>query len=281
MKFNKILHPIFIFSLILLLLNDFYLKAFYSNELTGKLSDFTGLFVFAVFFSQVIPKSKKWISLITGLLFIVWKTPIVTPLIDLFNQYAFYKIQRVVDYSDYLALLVLPFAHRFIKNEFNFKLNLNVTFLRVSQYFILGFSVFAICATSYPNKFKPKTPDGTVYIGKKYTIKKSKEKIIESLQNLGFNPIYYHSNNNNNSLWMYDHYQSDTIITNYDHYPFADTILNVKYRLIPMRDQSKTKLEIINVTFNTDEPIQQIKTLRRLKNEYKHIIKDIIVDKLE
>lgn len=278
MKFNKILHPIFIFSLILLLLNDFYFKAFYSNELTGKLSDLTGLFVFAVFFSQVIPKSKKWISLITGLLFIVWKTPIVTPLIDLFNQYALYKIQRVVDYSDYMALLVLPLTHRFVNREFNFKLNLNISFLRVSQYFILGFSVFAICATSIPPK--KHIPKGTVYIGKKYSISKSKEDVLQAIRSLGYSTDYQTSEIPKGK-WMYPYYQSDTIILKYDHYPFADTIINVKYRFYSSAKKSKTTLEIINVTLNTDEPIQQIKTLRRLKNKYKDVLKELIIDELE
>ena len=38
-------------TLAILLLNDFILKDLYGNWLTGKLSDFAGLFVFSLFFS--------------------------------------------------------------------------------------------------------------------------------------------------------------------------------------------------------------------------------------
>ncbi|MCP4580716.1 MAG: hypothetical protein GY839_03815 [candidate division Zixibacteria bacterium] len=47
--FNMLFNPIFLLALALLLLNDHLLKAAYPGWLTGKLSDFAGLFVMAVF----------------------------------------------------------------------------------------------------------------------------------------------------------------------------------------------------------------------------------------
>ena len=41
--------PGFVVGLSLLLLNDLFLKARFHNPLTGKLSDFAGLFVFPLF----------------------------------------------------------------------------------------------------------------------------------------------------------------------------------------------------------------------------------------
>ena len=49
-----ILTKIYISSLILLLLNDILLKQLFPGFITGKLSDFTGLFIFVVFWIYLI-----------------------------------------------------------------------------------------------------------------------------------------------------------------------------------------------------------------------------------
>ena len=51
----------FLICLIGLLLNDFYFKAAYPNWLTGKLPDFCGLFVFALFWTAFFPRYKKMV----------------------------------------------------------------------------------------------------------------------------------------------------------------------------------------------------------------------------
>ena len=50
---------LFLVSIFLLLINDFYLKYEYHNYLTGKLSDFPGLFAFSIFFQLFIPEKNK------------------------------------------------------------------------------------------------------------------------------------------------------------------------------------------------------------------------------
>ncbi len=101
----------FMISLFLLLVNDFILKAAFSNILTGKLSDFCGLYAFAFFFSKIFPENKKFaVHLITAVLFIIWKSPLSQPFIFLFSNYLF-TIDRVVDYTDLWALLVLPLSY--------------------------------------------------------------------------------------------------------------------------------------------------------------------------
>ncbi|RYZ48588.1 MAG: hypothetical protein EOP49_18325, partial [Sphingobacteriales bacterium] len=120
MNSRKILsHPIFLISLALLLLNDFYLKATFHNAWTGKLSDFAGLIVLPVFIAALLPKLASRAALISGLLFVVWKTPLVSPLIDSLNKYTPLTFQRIVDYTDYIALLVLPLTHRLICGAVN------------------------------------------------------------------------------------------------------------------------------------------------------------------
>ncbi len=103
----------FIVGLLLLLLNDFVLKAQFGNVLTGKLSDFAGLFVFPLFWAALLPRHKAKVFWATGLLFVCWKLPMSQPLIDLWNEVGPFHIARVVDATDLLALLVLPLAYRY------------------------------------------------------------------------------------------------------------------------------------------------------------------------
>ncbi|MET0463591.1 MAG: hypothetical protein ABW007_10570 [Chitinophagaceae bacterium] len=109
-QFNLLLHPAFIFSLFLLLLNDISLKYQFANTFTGKLSDFTGLFVFALFWMAFFPSNKKSITLIIAILFTWWKSPLSTTFIDWWNREIFFSVSRVIDYSDLFALSVLPIA---------------------------------------------------------------------------------------------------------------------------------------------------------------------------
>ncbi len=48
-RLKYLVSPLFIFVLFLLIINDFFLKAAFHNTFTGKLSDFSGLFIFPIF----------------------------------------------------------------------------------------------------------------------------------------------------------------------------------------------------------------------------------------
>jgi hypothetical protein len=131
----------FVFSLALLLLNDFLLKASYHNALTGKLSDFCGLFVFVTFWSAILSGRKQTIIFSTALLFIVWKSPYSQGFIDFFSR-TLYPIYRTVDITDLSALLILPIIF------FNWPRN-NVQ-LKVNPLLLGIITLFAFCATSVP-----------------------------------------------------------------------------------------------------------------------------------
>ncbi|WP_373551073.1 hypothetical protein [Haliscomenobacter sp.] len=102
-------------ALAILLLNDFILKDIYGSWLTGKLSDFAGLFVFSLFFIAVFPKYRQVVLYATGILFIFWKSPFSQPIINFWNHLSIFSIHRVVDYTDFFALLMLPLAGLFSK----------------------------------------------------------------------------------------------------------------------------------------------------------------------
>jgi hypothetical protein len=141
-RLDILLSPGFLFGLILLLLNDFVLKPQFHNSLTGKVSDFAGLFIFPMFFAAFVPRFKIPIYLLTALLFVFWKSPFSQPVIDAWNNLAMLRIGRVVDYTDLFALVILPISffyknfHTIIRN----KLALSIVLVMI---------VFAFSATQY------------------------------------------------------------------------------------------------------------------------------------
>jgi hypothetical protein len=97
-------------GLAILLLNDFIFKSAFPGFVTGKLSDFAGLFVFAVFVARLCPSHTRAACVASGIFFVAWKSPLSEPLIREWNAFGPYAIDRVVDWSDLVALAVLPFA---------------------------------------------------------------------------------------------------------------------------------------------------------------------------
>ncbi|WP_048921677.1 hypothetical protein [Rufibacter radiotolerans] len=136
----------YLMGLAVLLLNDFILKGFYGNWLTGKLSDFAGLFIFPLFWLSLLSKHKKLVFILTGLLFVWWKSPLSDPFIGGWNSKGIWPITREVDYSDLVALIVLPLGYHFGEQQ---KLTFRVTIPPVIPLMV---SAFAFMATSYSSK---------------------------------------------------------------------------------------------------------------------------------
>jgi len=106
--------PLFLASLGLLVINDIYLKTHFPGWLSGKLSDFTGLVVLPLLLFSIFPRHVLSAAFGVALLFIWWKAPYSTGFIDLANK-AGIGFSRVVDYTDLLALLMIPVAARFFR----------------------------------------------------------------------------------------------------------------------------------------------------------------------
>ena len=142
----------FIFSVFLLLINDHILKYQYPGVITGKLSDFAGLFAFPLFFSALIPKQMKRIYFFSVGLFVFWSTGLSQSLIHQLNNLGV-MVGRTIDYSDLIALTILPLSFFYFKsykkpvsNSDNFKWQ-TITVLIVS--------LFAFCATTVPQSYLP------------------------------------------------------------------------------------------------------------------------------
>jgi hypothetical protein len=159
----------FIFGLTILLLNDFILKGLLGNWLTGKLSDFSGLFVFALFWTAFYPKQRTKILMLTGILFTFWKSPYSQTFIDSWNSLGLLNIYRTLDYTDLIALTVLPIAYFFDTNIENLR-----TF-KIKPIYPILVSAFAFMATSYRTD---------VNINKEYQFPFPKDTLISRLNNI-------------------------------------------------------------------------------------------------
>ena len=167
---SKLGNPLFIIAVLILVLNDWYLKYHYTGWFTGKLSDFAGLFAFPFFLSAFFAGRSKIIYGFTLLLFVAWKTPLAQPVIDYLNNIGV-PTWRTVDYTDYLALMILPLSLYCFNHSANYALKpvlLNI---------VIICSSLAFMATT-----RPKGQDKSfVYADKVYNFKFSKRELIARL----------------------------------------------------------------------------------------------------
>ncbi|MDX2174269.1 MAG: hypothetical protein SFY56_14295 [Bacteroidota bacterium] len=272
-KSDLILNPYFLIGLFFLALNDFYLKWEFGNFLTGKLSDFTGLLIFPMFIAFIFPKLSKTVSFLSGLGFIIWKTPISEPFIQALNNICFININRVIDYTDLSALFILPFSHYLINYKLKDNLAKNKFIFKINKAIILLVSLFTFCATSIRREY---IPEGTVYIGESYKIKMPRESVLDKIKNMGYEYKYV-----KDTLMGYNfgYFQIDSIALKDNNYgPFL--ISNFKFNLHDLSSKETTLL-LYNVTLPKNKNIQKWKELRRLSRFYKRILKINIIERIK
>lgn len=133
-------------SLLLLVANDYYFKQTYSNWITGKLSDVAGVFLVVLTLRAIMPGGKHRISWTIVTLFVFWKSSLSQPLIEAFNRFTPINVDRVVDYTDVLALVMVPLANYVFDHHSQFR----ITFRRIAALRIpvIIATVLAITGTS-------------------------------------------------------------------------------------------------------------------------------------
>jgi hypothetical protein len=230
---------LFLGGLFLLVVNDFCLKAIFGNWFTGKLSDFAGLFIFPVFLTALFPNYKKAWVLLTAVLFTIWKSPLSEPVITVINRMGI-GIGRTVDYTDLMALLVLPFAYHYD--------TLSLKKIQISPLMVGIVAIFAFCATTLP----PSQQRTYVGIHKTYTFRMSKKELIGYLNGLTVRelrrttPQYFDATTN---IFYSPYNRRDTLAVLLDENTLQDTIRYVTF-LADIRISGDTKtsqLELINV----------------------------------
>lgn len=170
-RFEILTSPLFVLGLGLLLFNDFYLKIEFSNWLTGKLSDVSGLFIFPLFLTVIIPRFKPACFIGTALVFVFWKTPASTPIIDEINGIGI-PIGRTLDLTDLWALFTLPFAYAYERS--------NYTVWNLKPQVLIFISAFSFVATTLP----PREGKKYTEIDKKYEFNFSRQVLIDRLNRL-------------------------------------------------------------------------------------------------
>jgi hypothetical protein len=157
----------FLVALALLIINDHYLKAAWPGIITGKLSDFAGLFVMAVFIYAVSGKFIRTgrqliimhLALAAG--FIIWKiAPVELLFIEINKSLSIPLPSRIKDPTDLVALTILPVSYIFITRYIQRDQQIYYVprLRRVISAVLLAITCFAIIAT-YAGKrydFQPK-----------------------------------------------------------------------------------------------------------------------------
>ncbi|MCB0853723.1 MAG: hypothetical protein KDD63_15970 [Bacteroidetes bacterium] len=170
-RFQILTSPLFLIGLVLLLLNDFYLKAEFGNGFTGKLSDFSGLFIFPLFLTVLFPRRVIACFVLTGVFFVFWKLPVSDGLVQWVNQMHI-PVGRTVDSTDLIALIVLPMAYFYQKSPYRS--------LKINPQILAMISVFAFCATTLP----PREEKIYVNVNQRYDFHFSRETLVNKLNEI-------------------------------------------------------------------------------------------------
>lgn len=167
---NKIAHPLFILCVLTLIVNDWYLKTTFHNSVTGKLSDFTGLFAFPYLLSVLYPRHSNKIHIGSVLLFVLWKSEWSQPLIDVFNSFTI-PINRTVDYTDYIALVCVGISYITLKSE------ISLSMKPIVKKAFMVVACLSFLATTLP----PHTNRKYVNINREYEFPFSKRELVSRL----------------------------------------------------------------------------------------------------
>ena len=106
-RLDLLVSPAFVACIVLLVLNDWFLKAHLHNWLTGKLSDIAGLAGVSFFICAIFPCRRWQCGALIATAFTYWKSPCSEPAIHFANSFLPFWIGRTVDYSDLLAIPVI------------------------------------------------------------------------------------------------------------------------------------------------------------------------------
>ena len=127
-NFSYLTHPIVLAALLLTAVNDHYLKYQFHNFLTGKISDFSGLFFFPLFLFALIEFVKSPQSLHTQ----IKKMQLIISIIITDALFVLFKYTFLRDYLvEILNIRIVPDVTDLVAMSMNW-----VTYFFASKYFI-------------------------------------------------------------------------------------------------------------------------------------------------
>ena len=263
---HLLLNYIFIVCLIILVLNDHIFKWEFSNWFTGKLSDLVGMIILPMLITFFSPKSVKFNLFLSAVLFMFWKSSLSTSAIDFYNKYALIKTSRVIDYTDYIALLMLPLAYALIKNiqtksAYIIPIKLNAAFILVPTVFIL--------MAETPPRYFYLTANNSRFICHNcdVTLKMSQRRILEKLHEFDIKidttltPMATYYASKGDSL---NYYKIEKFIIE------DDTMHNVQLSMMKTR---KGKTKVYFNGFEYHDTISNAKMERKLRRYFRKSVK--------
>ncbi len=263
---------LFWISLILLILNDAYLKWNFPGFWTGKLSDFAGLMAFALFWIYLFPKRANWILILTALGFIWWKSSFSQGFINAWNSIVPLSIERVVDPTDLWAILVLPLlSWLFIKGKF---ISYSISYPSPLKTLSLVVAVFAFSATSILRHAFPK---GDVHIGESYKLKISRTQVLDRLEQMGIKATL---DTNAYNYYYSQSYLLDTLPEYRKEEQYIGLVYDIQITL-DSTGKEKTNLFIRDVSLSDNPNLSDWRALRDLRNQYEQIIKKRLIQPLQ
>lgn len=258
-----LLNYIFILGIILLFLNDHFFKWQFSNWVTGKLSDFIGLLIFPFFLTFLFPKMKKTNVLFTGAFFIFWKSPFSQGFIDFYNSITFIEITRVVDYSDYITLLVLPFSYIFLR-DVSFLNKFRIRNIRIHPTLVLFPSIIVFMATSPPYWHDFIHSEGNIKFFKhRINIGKSQQEILDEMETMKI-PVAIDTTFYSRNPKILNFYVVDKLILD------KDTIRDLRFSMVSFKE-NRTRLYLNAMTISKNVEDAEVK--KELRKYYKKLLR--------
>ncbi|MEP7230402.1 MAG: hypothetical protein ABI691_09130 [Ginsengibacter sp.] len=272
-----LLNLVFLFCVLVLFVNDHYLKLKFSNWLTGKLSDAAGIIIFPLLLAFLFPKLKRWVIQITALLFVFWKSSLSQTLIDFYNEHTFIQTSRVVDYTDLYVLVLLPVPYFIIRRINSLDL---IKVNGVHQMVAFFPTIFILMATSPPPSYYYTRSAGNLQCYKcSITVHYNQSEIVKKLTELD---IVFDSIVSIDSFALArvpglkkenaQYYRLNRLIIE------KDTLKNLDFTMRTIKE-GKTKIYFNGM--QVAEDISDYKLERKLRDYYKQILFKALKKKLK
>jgi len=261
---NLILNYIFITGILILFVNDQFLKFKFPGLITGKLSDVCGIIIFPLLLTYIFPKLQEKSIWVAMLIFAYWKSEYSQNLIDFYNRFSPIETSRIIDYFDLLVFILLPIPYYILKNDHLLEA---ISIKRVNQYFIAIPSIVILIAEAPPKSYYYTRTNGNLECFRcNININQSQEAIIEKLRQSGIvfdsiSPIHFRgvvdSSNGAKKL-----FKRELIIG-------ADTLRNIDVTLVPLK---KNKTKIYFNGMDVSENLSDEKMEKEIRKYYKKMI---------
>lgn len=267
---NLIINYIFILGILILFINDQFLKFYYSNFITGKLSDICGIIIFPLFLTYIFPKLKENSIYITFLIFSFWKSEYSQSFINLYNEFSPIQTSRIIDYSDLFVLILLPIPFYFIKNIEKFQ---NIIIRKLNPKLVFTPSILIFISESPPPSYYYTMNKGNLQCYKcNIVVDYNIDCVLKKLRKNGIEfdsikPIPYRGIIDSTSLTK-QYIKKELIIEN-------DTLSNINMTIIPLKNNKS------EIYFNGMDVSQNLRTDVKLKQKLIKYYKKLIFKEIK